>query len=182
MAGINPAITKQQLRQINELATTFRWSLSLIRPPTSPSIYIPPGNALDLQCSTVETPKHEDNQLIDVNVKGQHIQRPGVTDCNHNITLTFIETIDNHVRKMIKSWREAYWAYNTGKAELYDTIHADFLLRSLDGRHNAVWDYLIEGAIIVGSDPGGDHGSDSEAFRPTITLYFDDFQQNSTLA
>lgn len=169
------AVTHEGIRAIDELATTFRWKLNFVTFPKG--VENPPTELVNLMCISSGVPKREANQMIDVQIRGHHIKREGVVDTSHQITLTFIETISNPIRKWIKSWSEATWEYNTGKSQEHKNLNCTVQIESMDGRNNTVWTYTLYGCMLEDYDPGGEFGSESDAFKPTINLYYDDFKQ-----
>lgn len=167
--------TKGQLRQIGELAQSFRWSVAFVRQPSGVTV---PSN-FNLQCSSSEIPKKEAGQSIEVNIRGHVIKRPGIYDDSHNITLEFVETIDNQISEFLRTWREAVWSTNEGVQQNLNDCTGDIQLSRLDNLDNPIWRYTLYGCYLEDYDPsGGSLGSDSEAVRPTITLYYDSFKDS----
>lgn len=164
--------TKDQIRGISELATTFRWSIEFSR---KPKLWTPPINFNLLALST-EIPRREANQVIAVNIRGFHIDRPGIVDNSHQLTITLLETCDNEFTSAAREWSELSWSYNTGVQQNIQDIQGDLVLTRLDNLNRPIWQYVLLGVYLLDSDPGGELGSDAEALRPTFVLNYDDFK------
>jgi len=170
------AVTKSQVRQIGELAQTFRWSLQIIRPPKN--VIIAPN--LNIQCTSTEVPKDEDNELIEVNIRGFKIKRPGTQDESHSINLNLLETTDSQISIMLETWRSQVWDRETGQQRPIADCGGDIMLVRLDNLNKAIWQYTLLGCYPQGSDPtGGELGGESEALKPTLNLYYDTFKSSA---
>lgn len=164
--------TKGQVRQIGEVAQAFRWGISFARQP--PAVSVPEN--FNLQCTSTEMPKTEAGQLIDINIRGHHIQRPGIYDDTHTIALNFIETVDSQISEFLRTWREAVWSRDVGVQQPLALCTGDLILIRLDNMDNPIWKYVLKGCYIQDYEPGGELGGDtSDALRPVLTLYYDTF-------
>lgn len=165
---------KSQVRSLTEVAQVFRWTIAFARTPKSVTV---PRN-FNLQCTSTEIPRKEAVQGIEVNIRGHKIRRPGTVDVSHNINLTFIETIDNTITNFIYTWQESVWNYDQGVQQMLANCTGDVLLTRLDNLDNPIWQYTLLGCYPEDSDPAGSELSgESEALRPTINLYYDDYTQ-----
>lgn len=170
MASIRP--TKGNLRQIAEVAQTFRWGVTFSRSPSAVKV---PVN-FNVQMISTEVPKTDAGQSIEIGIRGHTIKRPGIYDDTHNIQLTFIETIDNQMNEFLRTWRNAVWSRDTGVQLPLSECTGDLLLTRLDNLDKPIWQYTLLGCYLEDYDGvGGELGSDSEALRPTLTLYYDTF-------
>lgn len=164
--------TKGNLRTINELAQVFRWGISFVRTPTAVKV---PEN-FNLQMTSTEVPKTDAGQSIEVAIRGHTIKRPGIYDDTHNIQLSFVETIDNQISEFLRTWRNAVWSRDTGVQQKLKDCTGDLLMTRLDNLDNPIWQYTLYGCFLEDYDGiGGELSSDSEALRPTLTLYYDTF-------
>lgn len=164
--------TKNNLRSIAEVAQTFRWHISFVRNPSA--VKVPPN--FNLQMTSTEVPKTDAGQSIEIGIRGHTIKRPGIYDDTHNITLNAVETIDNQWSEFLRTWRNAVWSRDTGVQQNISDCTGDLLLTRLDNLDNPIWQYTLFGCYLEDYDPtGGELGSDSEALRPTLTLYYDTF-------
>ena len=166
--------SKANLRRIGEIASMYRWNVAFGQTPSA--ITVPPN--FNLQCSSVALPKKDAGQSVEIKIRGHSIKRPGIYDDSHQITMNFIETVDNQVSTFLKSWRDALWDPDTGVQMPLSAVQGDVIITRLDNQDNEIWTYDLKGCYLEDYDPtGGELGADaSEVLRPTITLYYDTFE------
>lgn len=160
------------VRNIKELATTFRWGIQFARTPSGLAV---PAN-FNVQCTTSEIPRKDAMQPIEVRIRGHHIDRPGIVDSSHTITVNFIESIDNAFTLLTRDWRRMTWSDEEGIQQDMADLQADLVLSRLDNKNRPIWKYTLINCYPNDGDPGGELGSDAEALRPTMTLYYDTFK------
>lgn len=164
--------TRGNIRQLSEVAQMFRWGLQFHTPPGA----VPVPDNFNLQCTGTALPKMEAGQSIEINIRGMTIKRPGTYNPSHQITLTFIETVDSAISEFLRAWREAVSNSETGAQLALSECTGDLTLTRLDNLDNPIWEYVLKGCYLEDYDPaGGELGGESEALRPTLTLYYDTF-------
>ena len=168
-----PRPSKTEIRNLPELADSFRWEISF---PTKPSVF-PEDDELNLRCVSSGMPSRTMTGQVDVQIRGHHIMRPGPMDETHTLNLIFVETIDNTISQWLKDWRDAVYNPDTGVRQEQDQYQAQVRLARLDNLDNPIWEYVLEGCYLQEFDPGGDLAGDAgQGIQPNITLYYDTFK------
>lgn len=165
---------KQQVRSIAEVAQTFRWYVAFAKAPRAVTV---PKN-FNLQMTTTEIPRREAMQGIEINIRAHKIRRPGTSDVTHTLQMAFVETVDNQISEFLRTWKEALWSTDAGVQQPLDQCTADLVITRLDNMDKPIWQYTLFGCYPEDSDPAGSElNGESEALRPTVTMYYDDFEE-----
>ena len=173
--------SKQELIDgIGEVATVYRWSISVDRAPNSVAI---PDN-FNILCSSAMPPRLEAGENIEIVIRGLKYQVPGIYDESHTLELTFIENVQNHVSLMLAAWQEAMWDENGAIIGTKADYSADITMIRLNNSDQPIWQYQAFGCWFMENDPvGAELSADtSDAVRPTMTLYYDRFTQGALAA
>lgn len=162
---------------VGEVATVYRWNITIDSAPAGLTV---PDN-FNLFCSSAMPPRREAGENIEIVIRGQKYQVPGIYDDSHNIELTFIENVNNSISTFLNDWQNLMWG---GGADNLDGVlateyKADLRMTRLDNSDRPIWQYQPFGCWFMENDPVGSElaGDSSEAVRPTLTLYFDYFTQ-----
>ena len=167
--------TIEQIRGVADFQTLYRWNLSFSLAPSAVAGFPNPAD-LNIRCETTEIPKAT-NQSISVSVRGHKVKQPGIMEYAGTINFTFVETVDNKIKALLKAWREACWATKTGVwAGTKTQLQADILIEQLDNQDNAVWQYKLVGCYLEDYDLGQLTGDGSDVQRPSMTLSYDYFE------
>ena len=170
-------ITIDQLREIGDLASVYRWNLSIAKFPSGSTSW-PSSDDLDVRCETTTIPKLTGTS-IETNIRGHKIKSPGIYNYDNVLTLTFIETVDNKIQEFINTWKELCWETKTGKAKPKKDIEAIIHLKRLDNEDNEIYLYELIGSFYEDSDGGTLDGSTSDVIKPSLTISYDYFKESS---
>jgi len=172
MAGINV----DDLRALPDYAPVFRWNLNFITLPSGLAD-APSSEDINVRCETTEVPKAT-NQSIEVITRGHKIKQPGITDYTNTLTFTFVETVDNAIHNLLRSWQELVWETRSGNSVQRSELTGKILLQRLDNTNKAIWQYTIFDAYLEDHDMGT-LDSSSEVMRPSMTVSFNFFESSS---
>lgn len=165
-------ISIDQLRSLPDYAQVTKWDITFITLPAVGPLGLLVGEALNLRCESVEIPKHT-NQKFEVMIRGHKTLQPGLIDYGNSMTLTFTETVDNVLLKLVKGWRELIWSSRQGRTFPKKDLEGTLLITMLDNQDNIRAKYTVYGCFLESDDFGTLDGSTSDAIKPSITLSFD---------
>lgn len=170
MASLRP--TMDQVRR-KELATTFRWYVK-IDPPSGLGIKVP--DEINFLCESAELPAMT-HQSVEVNMRGYKIKCPGIWTPSDDITLELYETVSNDVSNFLAAWRGAHWDLDTLSSK-GTSVKTEATLGRFNNKDIEIYQYNLHGVMLSGYTlPRLDASSD--AWKPTITLTYDWFEEKS---
>lgn len=162
--------TVENIRGLGDFQTLFRWDLSFVK---FPNIGTYPGSeSLNFRCQSTTMPKTT-NQKIKNSIRGNYTYQPGIQEYDGQITLTFIETVDNTVKNMIRAWREAVWNTNTGASGSKADVEGTLLLTLLNNQDQPIWPITLIGAFLEDHDLGQLESEASDSMKPTLIFSYD---------
>lgn len=164
-----PRISHDQLRAIGDLATTFRWNLSVPKDPTGLA------GELNVRCESTELPKITMTP-IENNVRGHKTKYPGIAEYSGSVTMTFTETDNNAIVNFIRAWRELHWETQSGVTQNKADLEATFIVTRLNSQDEEIYQYTLRGCLYEDSDFGSLDGENA-AMKPTLTIGFDFFTE-----
>lgn len=165
-------ISIDQLRALPDYAQVTKWDMQFITLPAVGPLALVIGDALNLRCESIEIPKHS-NQKFEVSIRGHKTFSPGLIDYGNSMNITFTETVDNMLLKLVKGWRELIWSSRQGRSFPKKDLEATLLITLLDNQDNIRAKYTVYGCFLESDDFGQLDGSTSDAIKPSITLSFD---------
>lgn len=166
-------IQMDQVRALADFQSLHKFDFELASPP--PGVSSPPSVELNLRCASTDLPKMTITPL-DIELHGHHIKRVGKGDTEHQITVTFIETVDLPVLNWINEWHTACWDQNTGVSKATPEVQGTILLRLLDNENQPTMTYRLIGCWLESADPGQPDGASADAMRPTLTISYDRYE------
>ena len=172
-----PRPTKSHIRNIPELADSYRWNVYFSAEGGGGRLPFFPQDEeqLNVQCMSSALPQRT-NQPIDVQIRGHHIQRPGVSDETHTLAFQFVETVDNAIGSFLKDARDAIYHPETGVRIAREEYAMQVRLELLDNLDEPRWEYRLKGCFVQDIEPGGQLGGDGgQGLQPNLTLYYDTF-------
>lgn len=164
-----------QVRALGDFAHLYNWDVVFLGSPKGVDLQ---HEGLNIRATSTTLPK-KTTAPIDIQIRNHHIQRPGITDSDHTLTLSFVETEDMYLLEKFTQWQKLSQESDTGNQEKYEDIAVDMRIRRLNKKGEPTREYLIKGAWVTEFDNGGDLGSESEIARPTLTLAYDDFNEGA---
>lgn len=167
-------ISIDELRALPDYAQVTKWNLDFVTLPGVGPLAFPISNALNLRAESIEVPKAS-NQKFEVMTRGHKVMQSGILDYGNTINITFTETVDSTIFKLVKAWRDMCWAPRTGRSFSKADLEATILLTLLDNQDVARAKYTLYGCIYEADDMGTLDGSTSDAMKPSLTLSFDFF-------
>ncbi len=164
----------ESLRNLPDYAQVTKWDMQFVTFPLVGAFGSLIPNEFNLRCESIETPKGNMNN-VEVQIRGHKTYNSGILDYGNSMTLTFVETEDNMIMKLVKAWREISWATRTGKQFTKKETEATLLITRLDKQDKAIAKYTVYGCIYQADDFGTLDGSSTDAIKPALTLNFDYF-------
>jgi len=178
--GLKPDVNS--LKQLPDFVRTVDWYIQVITPPP---IYpnFPASADLNLRAINVEVPKAPGQDMA-VEVRGITIHQPGQYKPNGVMSITFVETADNMISTLIKTWRDLCYNLQNGVQADRENVKANFRLIRLDRQENELFDYTVIGCYPSDSDPTGGplNEAGGDAMRPSIIFTYDTFIDSNLLA
>jgi hypothetical protein len=113
-----------------------------------------------------------------VQVRGHTVMQAGIIDYGNEFKITFTETVDSAIMKLIKAWREMMWASRQGTAFPKSQLEATILLELTDNQGNVRAQITYYGCMYKDCDLGVLDGNTSDALKPSLTLSYDFFLDN----
>jgi len=160
-----------ELRNGLEFQKQHLWYLYFV---TKPSVMDISDTELNLRCLTTNLPKRV-GETNEINIRGRKVVDPGIYNPEGTLTLTFVETSDNVVKRMIQQWEDA--CYDRRNTPSFGDVKADIGIELLDNTEASIYGYIIKDCFIEDSDVGELTGDSGEAIQPSITLRYNDFQR-----
>ena len=170
-------LSQDDLRNLDDFATTFRWNLSIVKLPSGISTDTSSAD-LNLRCETSEIPKLTLNS-IETRIRGHKVKSPGVADYAGALTFTFVETENNKIHNFIKAWRELVWETQSGKTLPKSELEATLRLARLDSQDNEIYEYVLVGCYYEDADFGSLDNEGGDFMKPSLTVSYDYFKDKS---
>lgn len=171
-----PSIT--DVRGIQNFATVYQWNVmfsTLPKKVSTTALTSNNGEPLNFRCESTELPKLTNESMI-VSIRGHKIKQSGIHTYSNILTLIFVETVDNMISQFLHDWREACWEAKTGVQQTKQDIQAVMELHRLNSVDKEIWKYKMTGVYLEDFDLGQLDGVTSEAFKPSIVLSYDYFE------
>lgn len=170
-----PRPTIDQLRSLPDFVSVYRWNVGFIFPTAL--VGAPTSDDLNVRCVSTDVPKRTNNKM-EVSVRGHKVRQAGITDYPGTTNLVFVETIDNKLKLLIRSWAELYWQVKTGVwAGAKSTLEGQIILTQLNNQDVGIWQWTTVGARVEDFDYGSLDDSSNEAHKPSMVIgwdYYDD--------
>lgn len=165
-----------QLRSVQDFATTYNWRLEITKAPGG--VTSPPTQDVDIRCISTAVPILK-NAPIETSVRGHKVFQAGIHSYENNpINLKLVEGVDSKMNAWIKAWREACWATTTGVAKVQKDVEATIKIVRLNRQDSPVWTYTLYGCFLAGYDQP-ELASENTLFQPTINLQYQYFEDSS---
>lgn len=164
----------ESLRVLPDFAQVTKWDMQFITFPLVGAFGSLIPNEYNLRCESIELPKGNMSN-VEVQLRGHKVFNSGLMDYGNSMVITFVETEDNMIMKLVKAWREISWGSRTGRQFSKRETEATLLITRLDKQDNPIAKYTMYGCIYQSDDFGTLDGSSSDAIKPQLTLNFDYF-------
>lgn len=168
-------ISIDQLRALPDAAKVTKWDITFL---TLPAVGLLGGlvtEQLNVRCESVEFPKGT-MENFEIMIRGHKIMQSGKLDMGNTLTLTFFETVDNTIMKLVEGWKQLAWSNRQGRSVPKQDMEATLLITLLDSQDQIRAKTTVYGCIYNSDDLMGTlDGSTSDAVKPSLTLNFDFF-------
>jgi len=172
---IRPSI--EQIRQLGDVALTFRWHISMPSTPLVMKDIFERGQSLNLRATSTSKPKITD-QKVTVDVRGSQVHQPAKHEYSKSIQLKCYETVDSKMADLIRQW--IHWSTNYGKTYPKLDLECKILLTELDNSDKARYHYMLVGVFLEDYD-FGEGSSDNGVVQPSLTLSYDYFLEGKNI-
>lgn len=149
---------------------SYEWELEFLRFPSV--LGIDPFR-FNIQCLATEVPKHTGDTAT-LMMRGHQIFDPGIYRVQGTYQLTFLETVDAEIRKLIYDWTMAC----KNKTGMFSELTADLRLVTKDNQGNPNYDYWMLWAYAEDSNINMLDGGTSDPMQPSLTLRYTDLKEN----
>jgi hypothetical protein len=168
------ATTLDTIRNLGDFQQTFRFRLTFLTSPTGVAVDV---EGMDARCETAELPKTT-NEKIEIALKGLKMFQHGRADYGNSITMTFIETVDSSIKRMLAEWRKAQFDIKTGAmAAPSANLKCDVGITLLNNQNQDVYTFKLIGCLLEDYDLGQMEGATADVQRPSMTLGFDYYDE-----
>lgn len=168
--------TIENLRSFGSLTATYRWDLQFVKFPAVGTY--PTSEDLNLRCTSVTLPTEKVDKAT-IEVRGVKVNYPVKSVPSMSLTLSFLETEDAMINKIIDSWRVAIYDFKTGVSGTKKDVEALISLYLLDGNNARIYEYKLIGCFLDSYDRGKPDASGISPFGVSINLTFDYFETKS---
>ncbi len=156
-----------------DFQSVYRWTMQFAK---WPAVDHPDNEELNLLCESVTLPKLTGSST-EIKIRGHKVKQPGMYDYSGQITLNFVETVDNKILTFLRNWREAVWPTKGEKGALKTAdVKANILLSLLNREDEPNYKFELIGCFLEDFDLGTIDGSSNEAMKPSIVLSYDYFK------
>jgi len=161
-----------QIRAARDYATVYQWNLRFDSFPSA--LAGPPAlEDLNIRCESTTVPKRTNEPII-IGLRGHKTKQPGITTVEGQITLVFIDTVNNIVNDFLSKWHKIVTDPITGAHNLASDVEAEVTIERLDRQDNAIYRYSMP-CWLEDFEYSPLDGQTSDAFKPTLILSYDFF-------
>jgi len=136
--------------------------------------------AMNVLCQSSNIPK-KNHQKISIPLKGHVTHQPGIWTPEGSLQLRFLETIDNHVHRILYAWQESMWEHDSGRGTIANVNNVNgsvamdaVRLERLDTGDQPNCVYVLQWVFL--SDYTWDQlNSESNVLGATVTFSYDDY-------
>lgn len=173
-----PRPSIEQLRAVGDFAEVYRWNLQFVKFPSAVA-GAPTSNDLNIRCETVDLPKRTGTKVT-TNIRGHQVHSPGIYNYGGELTIKFVETVDNKVHNFLRAWREACSATKTGVSNPKSTLEGIIRIERLNRQDVPIWEYKLTGCFLNDADYGGTlDGATSDHIKPSLIISYDFFEDRA---
>lgn len=172
-----PMPSHEQVRQIGDVQTTYKFNLKMVTPPKTGTAGVT-SDDLNLRCKSMPAPE-KDIEPIKVTLHGFDIHQSGRGVYQDSIDIVFVETVNNKIKKFFRAWREACNKVISGAGNLKTQTEAKFKLEMLGTLNEPIWECELTGCLYRGGNIGTFDGASNDALELTLKLGFDYFDDKA---
>lgn len=196
MGLLRPSV--ESLRSLGNWTQTFRWNVSIIKPPVclikrdggGNSLYSSRawtdylnggGEELNFRAESVTVPEKE-TETMEIQIRTAAVRQEGMGKYNSPITLTLAETVNPVALDFLSDWQESAFrtadgALGTQRYKSY--LEAELGLFLLDCEDNPYYMYHLIGCQIATGTVGELDGASADPLKPAIGIFFDYFTRKA---
>lgn len=164
----------EQLRALPDVAQVTRWDIQFITLPAIGPFGFPAIEGLNLRAESVNIPS-ANNETFVLNLRGHELEVSGLIKYNRELTITFIETVDNYIMKLCKAWRELCGESRQQRAFSQSDLEAVINIVEYDNQDKIRNKRTYYGCFWKTDNFGDRDGATSDAIKPQLTLAYQYF-------
>ena len=164
-----------QVNQLGDLQTTYNWIISFNGPSAAPIA----SEDLHLRCTSTSIPERT-SELLEVQLHGHTLLRPGKVTQNGEITLNFVEDVNATVMANLRAIEQAMWSADDvqdskGTRADYSELKFNITMVLQDHKDASKQTYIIKDCLLKTLSAGGELNSDNDFFKPALTVSYNYF-------
>jgi len=132
---------------------------------------------LAIRCKSANIPV-KTQEVLEEQLHGHIIKRPGKAIVAGELTLTFVEDVDSTVSKAFREWEKLLWSEDGGEYKGQQTTYSDvkctISLELLGPDDKVNQTFTLDDCYLASFDPGGEFGGDG-AMNPVATISYQSF-------
>jgi len=136
----------------------------------------PSAPFLDMRCLSSGVPKQTTEKRT-LEMRGEEVHYAGKTTRGGDISLNFIDSVDNIVKSFFTQWQAAVYNQGTGAGNFKSEYEGTILLTQLDNKDVPIWSYKMVGVFCLSAEVP-DMAQTPGNIELNVTFSYDDFESN----
>jgi len=158
---------------IGDLQQMYRWDMAVSGLPGAGA----EAKDLAIRCKSANIPV-KTQEVLEEQLHGHTIKRPGKAVVAGELTLTFVEDVDSTISKAFRGWEKLLWSEDEGSYKGQQTTYTDvkcsIVLTLLGPDDSEKQVFTLSDCYLSSFDPGGEFGGEG-AMNPVATISYQSF-------